>query len=93
MAQILVRNLPDDVKARLQRRAEHHKRSLEAEVREILAQAQEPKPAPASGEGIGTMLAKKFAANPIPDEDWEAFERGMRELRRSWKVRDLDFDK
>ena len=93
MAQILVRNLPDDAKARLQRRADLHKRSLEAEVRDILVQIPEPKRANKSGEGIGTMLAKKFAANPIPDEDWEIFERGMREARRSWRVRDVDFDK
>jgi plasmid stability protein len=42
MAQILVRNLPDAVKARLQRRAERNARSLEAEVREILGSVPEP---------------------------------------------------
>ena len=36
MAQLVVRNLEDDVKARLQERAKRHRRSLEAEVREIL---------------------------------------------------------
>ncbi len=92
MAQILVRNIPDDVKSRLQRRAELHRRSLEAEVREILAQVPEPKRADTPTEGIGTMLAKKFAANPIPDEDWRAFEQGMAELRKSWRVRPVDFD-
>lgn len=39
MAQILVRNLPDDTKDALRRRAEQHQRSLEAEVREILSAA------------------------------------------------------
>ncbi len=39
MAQILVRNLPDDVKDGLRRRAERHHRSVEAEVREILSAA------------------------------------------------------
>jgi hypothetical protein len=43
VASILVRNLPDDAKERLRRRAMRHKRGLEAEVRAILARAaQEP---------------------------------------------------
>jgi len=43
VASILVRNLPDDAKERLRRRAMRHKRSLEAEVRAILERAaQEP---------------------------------------------------
>jgi plasmid stability protein len=49
MAQLLVRNLDDDVKAKLQQRARQHGRSTEEEVREILrnavwceAQASEP---------------------------------------------------
>ena len=43
MASILVRNLPEDAKERLRRRAMRHKRSLEAEVRAILERAaQEP---------------------------------------------------
>ena len=36
MAQILVRDIDDDVKERLQRRAARHGRSMEAEVRDIL---------------------------------------------------------
>lgn len=39
MAQILVRNLEDDVKTRLQQRARRHGRSTEEEVREILRNA------------------------------------------------------
>jgi plasmid stability protein len=35
MARILVRDLEDDVKERLQRRATRHGHSLEAEVRDI----------------------------------------------------------
>jgi plasmid stability protein len=37
MAQLLVRNVDDRLKARLQRRARRNGRSMEAEVREILA--------------------------------------------------------
>jgi plasmid stability protein len=39
MAQLVVRNLEDDVKAHLQRRARRNGRSTEEEVREILRNA------------------------------------------------------
>ncbi len=39
MAQVLVRDLDDDVVARLKKRARNHRRSLQAELRHILAQA------------------------------------------------------
>jgi plasmid stability protein len=39
MAQLLVRHLEDDVKAKLQRRARRHGHSTEEEVREILRNA------------------------------------------------------
>lgn len=39
MAQLIVRNVPDEVKERLRARAAQHGRSLESEVREILASA------------------------------------------------------
>ena len=39
MAQFIVRNLEEDVKARLKRRAAHHKRSMEEEIRHILRDA------------------------------------------------------
>jgi antitoxin FitA len=39
MAQLVVRNLDDDVKATLQQRARQHGRSTEEEVREILRNA------------------------------------------------------
>lgn len=51
MASIVVRNLSDDTKERLRRRAGRHKRSLEAEVRSILERAaQEAEPAGDAGE-------------------------------------------
>jgi plasmid stability protein len=42
--QILIRNLPAGTKAALKARAEHHRRSVEAEAREILADALEREP-------------------------------------------------
>ena len=38
-AQLVVRNLEEDVKARLQKRAKKHGRSMEEEVRDILRKA------------------------------------------------------
>lgn len=45
MEQILIRNLPAGTKAALRVRAEQHRRSVEAEAREILALALESAPA------------------------------------------------
>jgi plasmid stability protein len=44
MAQLVVRNLDDDVKAKLQQRARQHGRSTEDEVREILRNAVRNEP-------------------------------------------------
>lgn len=45
MEQILIRNLPAGTKAALRARAQQHHRSLEAEAREILAEAVASEPA------------------------------------------------
>ena len=56
MAQILVRNLDDRTKARLQRRAKRNGRSMESEAREILRDAlQKEATAPAVGFGTASM--------------------------------------
>jgi plasmid stability protein len=57
MAQLVVRNLDDDVKERLRERAARHGHSMEEEVREILLQAafkEEPE------VGLGTAIAQLF---------------------------------
>lgn len=59
MAQLLVRNLDADVKAKLQRRARRHGRSTEEEVREILRNAVREEDAPRTP--LGTRLAARFA--------------------------------
>lgn len=58
MAQLVVRNLEDDVKARLQARARRHRRSLEAEVRDILREAANAEQKPAGG--LGSEIAAMF---------------------------------
>jgi plasmid stability protein len=59
MAQLVVRNLEDAVKARLQRRARRDGRSMEEEVREILRNAAHEKEK--SAVGLGSEIAARFA--------------------------------
>jgi plasmid stability protein len=58
MAQLVVRNLEDDVKQCLQARAKRHRRSLDAEVREILRNAARAEERPVGG--LGTAIAARF---------------------------------
>jgi antitoxin FitA len=59
MAQLLVRNIEDGVKARLQRRARRNGRSMEEEVRDILRAAVHKEENAPTG-GLGTELAALF---------------------------------
>lgn len=58
MGQLVVRNLENVVKARLQRRARRHGRSMEEEVRDILRAAVSAESAPSGG--LGTDIARLF---------------------------------
>jgi plasmid stability protein len=58
MAQLVVRNLEEDVKARLRQRAAAHGCSLEAEVRAILREAVLRPPRPEGG--LGTEIVALF---------------------------------
>lgn len=58
MAQLVVRNLENTVKAKLQRRAKRHGRSMEEEVREILRDAT--KDENRQQGGLGTAIAARF---------------------------------
>jgi plasmid stability protein len=58
MAQFVVRNLEEEVKARLQRRAARHGQSMEEEVRDILRDALKDDESPAGG--LGTEIASLF---------------------------------
>lgn len=67
MAQLLVRNLEDEVKARLKKRASRHGRSMEEEVRDILRNAVNEQDV-AGGGGLGSEIASLFAKIGL-DED------------------------
>jgi antitoxin FitA len=58
MAQFVVRNLEEEVKARLQRRAARHGQSMEEEVRDILRDALKEDESLAGG--LGTEIASLF---------------------------------
>jgi antitoxin FitA len=59
MAQLLVRNIENTVKVRLQRRARRNRRSMEEEVRDILRAAVCNEEKGPTG-GLGTELAALF---------------------------------
>ena len=76
MAQILVRNIEEPVKAELQRRAKRNGRSMEAEAREILRNSLRKESRPR--RGLGSEMVALFSGSgvfldePIPEI------RGMR---------------
>ncbi|HEY4856202.1 MAG TPA: Arc family DNA-binding protein [Xanthobacteraceae bacterium] len=69
MAQVIVRNLEDTVKRKLQRRAARHGHSMEQEIRDILRDAV--KEEGRSRKGLGTEIAELFQGlgldEPIPE--------------------------
>ena len=69
MAQFLVRDLEDSVKARLKRRAERNGRSMEEEVRDILRNAakDENRPAPKLGSRVAARFSKTGLAADLPE--------------------------
>ena len=66
MAQLVVRHLEQAVKARLQRRARRHGRSMEEEAREILRNAVQ-RDERTSG-GLGSEIAALFARVGLKSE-------------------------
>ncbi len=66
MAQLVVRHLDDDVKAKLQIRARNHGCSTEEEVRQILTHAVQEVAAPR--EPLGTRIAARFAKIGLDQE-------------------------
>jgi plasmid stability protein len=81
MAQLVVRNIEDSVKARLQRRARRNGRSMEAEVRDILRSAAHEPEKPSGG--LGTEIANLFKGHGY---DFEVTEL------RGYPVRPATFD-
>ncbi len=66
MAQLVVRNLEDELKQQLQLRAGRAGRSMEAEVREILRNAMQDEKMP--GKGLGSEIADIFRGVGLDEE-------------------------
>jgi plasmid stability protein len=66
LAQLLVRNLDDDVKAELRRRAKKHGRSTEEEVRDILRVAVNDRRA--ASLPLGSRFRARFARIGLDDD-------------------------
>jgi plasmid stability protein len=77
MAQLLVRNIEDEMKKLLKMRAKKHGRSMEAEARDILRAALTKKPQ--EQQGFGTRFASHFKGiglkEPIPELRGEVWAR------------------
>ena len=66
MAQILIRQLDDNTKAKLQRLARRHGRSTEEEVREILRNAVRHVDAPPGR--LGSRIASRFTGVGLTED-------------------------
>ncbi len=66
MAQLVVRNLEEGVKARLQRQASRHGHSMEEEVRDILRNAMKPESRAAMA--LGSRIRSRFARIGLREE-------------------------
>jgi antitoxin FitA len=66
VAQLVVRNLEDEVKVRLQQRAQRHGRSTEEEVREILRNAVRDESTHRTP--LGSRLQARFAGIGLKEE-------------------------
>jgi len=69
MAQLIVRNIEQDVKERLAQRARAQGHSMEEEVRRILRDAVGDKARPSGEPGLGTQLAQHFAEYGLDGEE------------------------
>ena len=75
MAQFVVRNIDDSTKAKLQRRAARHGRSMEEEVRDILRDAVKDEARPP--RDLGRRIAERFKGCGLRDDEM------IREVRGS----------
>jgi len=67
MAQLIVRNLEDEIRDKIRALADAHGRSMEEEIREILREAALRAPLEA-GPGLGTRLARRFRGRGLDTE-------------------------
>ena len=66
MAQVVVRDIEEDVKLRLKRLAERHGRSMEEEIRHILRNAAKDSGRPIAK--IGSRIAARFSGKGLKSD-------------------------
>ena len=75
MAQVIVRNIDDDVKAGLKQRASQHGWSMEEEVRQILRRAVNEKTE--TRTKLGSRIAARFAGAGLDEPLTELHEENV----------------
>lgn len=82
MATLTIRNLPDEVHDALRRRAAEHRRSMEAEAREVLSEAVTPRGDPARARRV---FERFWSSQPPPRPNepagWSAVDEFLAEKR------------
>ena len=77
MAQVVVRNLDNELKDAPKRRPQRHGCSMEEEIRRILLRAVNEE-TPQTGSNLGSRIAQRFAGigleAPLPELHGQAFE-------------------
>lgn len=73
MAQLVVRNIEQSVKTRLQRRAKRHGRSMEEEVRDILRNAAKEEDRPVGGLGSEIASLMKGTGLKFEVKEWRGY--------------------
>ena len=81
MAQLVVRNLEEDVKARLKERALRHGRSMEEEIRLILSKAADEPASSNEPQGLGSKIAALFSDAGLEGELPELTQQDIRPMK------------
>jgi hypothetical protein len=88
MATLTIRNLPDEVRDALRRRAAEHRRSMEAEARAVLSQAVTPRVDPARARQVfDRFWATQPPPRPNEPPGWSAVDEFLAEkhLEAAWE--------
>lgn len=81
MATLTIRNLPDEVHDALRRRAAEHRRSMEAEARDVLAKAVEARPRRDPKDIIESFRAMAPPPRPGEPAGWSGVDEFLAEKR------------
>lgn len=96
MAQLVVRNLPEELKEKLRERAKSRGHSLEAEVRDILNDAVQTDGGVnmkrAAEVGFGTAMLERFGKRGLTPSEARRFEIAAEELSDRSQMRLPDFE-